>query len=74
MRQRMHCDVRCGQKRIPEKDARLGFHAAINPDPTEGAAGVFHKALSPFGVDKGFIVRVEAFEPPALWYPTRKSL
>ena len=63
-----------GKQRILENEGRIGFHAAKYPDPTDGADGVFGRALVPFGVDKGFIARVEATKPPEMWYPTWQEL
>jgi hypothetical protein len=63
-----------GKHRILEMEGRIGFHAAKYPDPTDGADGVFGRALVPFGVDQGFIARVEATKPPKMWYPTWEEL
>jgi hypothetical protein len=63
-----------GRQRILENEGRIGFHAAKYPDPTDGADGVFGRALVPFGVDKKFIARVEATKPPEMWYPTWQEL
>jgi hypothetical protein len=49
-------------------------HRPKYPDATDGADGVFGRALVPFGVDKGFIARVEASKPPQMWYPTWQEL
>ncbi len=59
-----------GKKRTLEKDGKLKFHAARSADPTEHLFGSY----APFGVDRRFVARVEAFEPPALWYPSREEL
>jgi hypothetical protein len=63
-----------GRNRTLEKGGRLGFHAATSADPTEHLVGSFRRAYAPFGVERGFVARVEAFKPPALWYPTREEL
>ncbi len=63
-----------GKYRTLEKDGKLGFHAAKSADPTEHVVGSFRAAFAPFGVERGFIARAEAFEPPALWYPSREEL
>ena len=63
-----------GKHRTLETDGHLGFHAAKDPDPTEGADGVFRRALAPFGVEKEFITRIEQTKPSAMWYPTREEL
>jgi hypothetical protein len=63
-----------GKRRTVEKDAKLGFHAARSPDPTAGAKGSVRRALSPYGIPKAFLSKVEATEPKAMWYPTREEL
>jgi hypothetical protein len=63
-----------GKHRMLEKGGRLGFHAAITADPTEDAGGYFRMVYSPYGVDKGFIARVESTRPSGMWYPTREEL
>ncbi len=63
-----------GKKRTLEEDGKLGFHAARSADPTKHLFGSFRGAYAPFGVDRRFVARVEAFEPPALWNPTREEL
>lgn len=63
-----------GKNRTLEKDGKLGFHAARSADPTEHLFGSFRAAYARFGVDREFVARVEAFNPPGLWYPTREEL
>jgi len=63
-----------GRHRTLENNGKLGFHAARSADPTEHLVGSLRTAYAPFGVERGFVARVEAFEPPALWYPTREEL
>jgi hypothetical protein len=63
-----------GKKRTVEKDAKLGFHAARSPDPTEEARGSVRRAFSPYGIAKAFLSKVEATEPKTMWYPTREEL
>jgi hypothetical protein len=63
-----------GKHRTVEKDAKLGFHAARSPDPTEEARGSVRRAFSPYGIPKAFLAKVEATEPKTMWYPTREEL
>ena len=63
-----------GKDRTIEGQGRLGFHAARRADTIRTSNNTIRELYAPYRLDSTFITRVEAVNPPSLWYPTREEL
>jgi hypothetical protein len=64
-----------GEHRTLVASGKLGFHRTVTLNPLAGVDSVsFCSDYARYGVSEGFCRKVEAFVPPAMWYPTREEL